>query len=228
MVRLATLDFDNSILDALNRDRLVIFAGAGVSVGSPSNLANFWTLAEQIAHGTGKEPYVPLDRFLGELSHDGVTVHERAGKHLSPPESAPNALHHDLVRLFGKPDRVKIITTNYDLHFETAADTVFSSRPEIYAAPALRLGSDFSGIVHVHGALPKTRNLIMTDADFGRAYLTEGWAKQFLLDVFSHYTVLFIGYSHDDVVMNYLARALPSGRSERRFALTETGLPPFQ
>lgn len=221
MIRLATLDFDKSIFDALSRDRLVIFAGAGVSVGAPSNLAGFWALAEQIAHGTGKTPCKPLDGFLGELSHEGVSVHERAREYLSPPGSAPNALHRDLIKLFGSPDRVKIITTNYDLHFETAAEAIFTERPPVFAAPALPVGSDFSGIVHVHGALPDTRNLIMTDADFGRAYLAEGWAKRFLLEVFSHYTVLFIGYSHDDVVMNYLARALPSGRAGRRYALTD-------
>ncbi|SMQ30391.1 SIR2-like domain-containing protein [Pseudomonas helmanticensis] len=222
MVKLAALDFPDSILEALRDDRLVIFAGAGVSVGAPSSLDGFWKLAERIAYGTGKTPADPLDRFLGELSHQGVPVHERAREHLTPPNSAPNSLHHDLVRAFRTVDRVKIVTTNYDLHFETAAKAVYGYLPDIYAAPALPLGSDFFGIVHVHGALPKTQNLIMTDADFGRAYLTQGWAKQFLLEVFNHYTVLFIGYSHDDVVMNYLARALPSGKLGRRFALTDT------
>jgi hypothetical protein len=52
---------------------------------------------------------------------------------------------------------------------------------------------------------------------FGRAYLTEGWATEFLKDMFEHYTVLFIGYSHSDLVLNYLARGLPP--STRRFAL---------
>jgi hypothetical protein len=33
---------------------------------------------------------------------------------------------------------------------------------------------------------------------------------------------LFVGYSHDDVVMNYLARALPPDGSAGRFALTES------
>lgn len=53
--------------------------------------------------------------------------------------------------------------------------------------------------------------MVLTDADFGRAYLTEGWARRFLVEVFRQYTVLFVGYSHSDVVMNYLARASPAG-----------------
>jgi hypothetical protein len=61
--------------------------------------------------------------------------------------------------------------------------------------------------------------MVLTDADFGRAYLTEGWARRFLVDLFRSFTVLFIGYSHDDVVMHYLSRALPIGESVRRYAL---------
>ena len=64
--------------------------------------------------------------------------------------------------------------------------------------------------------------MVLTDADFGRAYLTEGWARRFLVDVFREFTVLFIGYSHNDAIMNYLARALPADRLSGRFALTDT------
>jgi len=221
MPRLGNLDFDDRILDAIKDDKLVVFAGAGVSIGAPSNLDNFWKLAEKIARNTGLTPELPLDRFLGVLQHRGVAVHQRALELLSPEESAPNALHRDLIKLFGAVDRIKLVTTNFDLHFEAAAQEVYGSSPEAYRAPALPLGYDFRGIVHVHGALPLAASIVLTDADFGRAYLTEGWARRFLLDVFRAHTVLFVGYSHDDVVMSYLARALPADGSARRYALTE-------
>ena len=73
------------------------------------------------------------------------------------------------------------------------------------------LGDNFSGIVHVHGDLQRRRDLVLTDADFGRAYLTQGWARRFLVEVFRQYTVRSVGYSHNEVVMNYLARALRRG-----------------
>ena len=221
MTRLGTIEFDDRILDALRDDKLVVFAGAGVSMGSPSNLSSFWKLTCDIAQGTGLAPTEPLDRFLGQLRHRGVAVHERAAQLLSLSDSTPNILHHDLLRLFRSVDRVRLVTTNFDLHFEAAAHTVFGAVPEIYRAPALPLGYDFNGIVHVHGALPRVKELVLTDADFGRAYLIEGWARRFLVDVFRCYTVLFVGYSHDDVVMNYLARALPADGVAGRFALTE-------
>lgn len=221
MPRLGSLDFDDWILGTLKDGKLVVFAGAGVSMGPPSSLDSFWKLAEKIARGTGLTPKAPLDRFLGVLQHRGVAVHDRAVELLSPEHSAPTDLHRGLIRLFGAADRVKLVTTNFDLHFETAAREAFGTCPDVYRAPALPLGYDFNGIVHVHGALPHAPSVVLTDADFGRAYLTEGWARRFLLDVFQSYTVLFVGYSHDDVVMNYLARALPADGSARRFALTD-------
>ncbi len=62
--------------------------------------------------------------------------------------------------------------------------------------------------------------MVLTDADFGRAYLTEGWARRFLVDLFRSFTVLFVGYRHDDTVMRYLARGLPASEMKPRFALT--------
>lgn len=221
MTRIGAIEFDDRILDALRDDRLAIFAGAGVSMGPPSNLPSFWKLTCEIAQGTGLNPGEPLDRFLGQLKHRGVSVHERAAHLLSPQDSTPKLLHGDLLRLFQSKDRVRLVTTNFDLHFEAAAEALFGACPYIYRAPALPLGYDFVGIVHIHGALPRTSELVLTDSDFGRAYLTEGWARRFLVDAFRRYTILFVGYSHNDVVMNYLARALPADGVAGRFALTE-------
>ena len=221
MPKLGPIDFDDSILDALRDDKLVMFAGAGVSMGPPSSLASFRELVSDIAEGTGQVVSGPLDRFLGQLHHKKVAVHERAAKFLSPQGSLPNDLHHNLLRVFRSAKNVRLVTTNFDFHFETAAQTVFGSMPEVYRAPALPLGRDLHGIVHIHGSLASPNNMVLTDADFGRAYLTEGWARRFLVELFRNYTVLFVGYSHDDVVMNYLARALPADGDVGRFALTD-------
>nr|WP_308936743.1 DUF4020 domain-containing protein [Duganella sp. SG902] len=221
MAKLGSINFDNRILDAARNGTLVVFAGAGVSMGPPSNLPSFQVLAECIANGTGVAVGEPLDRFLGHLQGRGIPVHERAAKQLSVPESQPKQLHQDLLKIFGTVDRVRIVTTNFDSHFESASIAAFGKEPDLYRAPALPRGSDFNGIIHVHGALSHPADLVLTDADFGRAYLTEGWARRFLVEVFRRYTVLFVGYSHDDVVMNYLSRALPADGVVGRFALTE-------
>ena len=61
--------------------------------------------------------------------------------------------------------------------------------------------------------------MVLTDLDFACAYLTEGWARCFLVELFRNFAVLFVGYSHDDTILSYLARALPVGEDGRRFAL---------
>ena len=45
--------------------------------------------------------------------------------------------------------------------------------------------------------------------------------KKVLVDLFSNYTVLFVGYSHNDPVMKYLATGLPP--STRRYAFVAQG-----
>ena len=193
-------------------------------MGEPARLPDFETLAMLIAQGAGEEIVdgEPEDRFLGRLETDKrVPVHARAADLLTRRRPSPTELHRNLMRLFPSAAHTRIVTTNFDLLFEqVVGNAAAGSKPDVYAAPALPLGREFQGVVHVHGRVDRPETMVLTDADFGRAYLTDGWARRFLVDMFRSFTVLFVGYSHGDVVMNYLARALPAGDSQR-FALTD-------
>ncbi len=195
-------------------------------MGLPANLPSFSQLASSVAQGTGQFRLrdEPIDRFLGQLALRGVDVRRRALRELTGESVCPTPLHKELLRCFPISANVRVVTTNFDCLFEDAAESQLDGRTEVYTAPALPLGSSFQGIVHVHGSVKQPTGIVLTDADFGRAYLTEGWARRFLVDLFNAYTVLFVGYSHDDIVMSYLARALPAPHpmlenSPRRFAL---------
>jgi len=59
--------------------------------------------------------------------------------------------------------------------------------------------------------------LIVTDEDFGRAYLNDAWAARFLDRMFATFPVLFVGYSHSDTIMKYMARGLGEGAQVHRF-----------
>lgn len=224
-MKIGGLDFPRPILDALRDDKLVVFAGAGVSMGKPASLPSFKKLAMAIARGTGEESKEnePEDRFLGRLEHKGVEVHKIAVGELKKNRYGkipkPTDLHRDLLRLYTTRGSPRIVTTNFDLLFETGAKGLFKSEPEIYKAPTLPMGRECDGIVHVHGTLDRPNGMVLTDKDFGRAYLTDGWALRFLVELFQSFTVLFVGYSHSDTIMNYLARALPVEQAESRFAL---------
>jgi hypothetical protein len=224
---IASVDFPDPVLDALRESRLVIFAGAGVSVPPPSSYPDFGQLADRIGAGVyPRRVGEAIDRFLGRLCDRGVAVHAQVREVLSSPDSHPNELHHSLVSLFREPSDLRIVTTNFDRHFTTAAREHFKRADfDVSYAPALPLGDDFAGLVYLHGSverLPKT--LVLTDRDFGRAYITEGWAFRFVQRLFIKYIVLFVGYSHRDVVMNYLVRGLVSAAGPpTRFVLTLPG-----
>ena len=225
-MKIGGIDFPRPILNALRNDKLVVFAGAGVSMGKPASLPSFTKLAMAIAQGTGEElkEHEPEDRFLGRLKHKGVEVHKIAVEELKKncygEIPKPTDLHRDLLKLYPESVAPRIVTTNFDTLFEQAGECLFVSRPEVFTSPALPQGGHFAGIVHVHGVLSRPQDMVLTDADFGRAYLTEGWARRFLVDVFRSYAVLFVGYRHNDTIMNYLSRALPIDETKSRFALT--------
>lgn len=224
---MSDINFPNSIFSALRSRNLVVFAGAGVSMGFPAELYDFEELTELIAKNTGKakQNNKPADRFLGRLHHGGIDVHLIAAESLqlnsSQESPKPTDLHRSLLRLCATPESIRIVTTNFDLLFECAAKELFSQEISVFSAPALPLGKEFKGIVHLHGNLRQPNNMVLTDRDFGRAYLTEGWARRFLVDLFHTFTVLFVGYSLNDPDMNYLVRALPESGVGKRLALTD-------
>ena len=220
--------FPEPLLNALRDERLVVFAGAGVSMGPPAGLPSFRKLAERVAERVAKGTSQSIaesetdDQFLGRLKDRGVQVHQRAAEILQPKNLEPNALHRNLLRLFKKTGPVRIVTTNFDRLFEQAAEAgdLFQTQPKAFGAPALPPGSRFQGIVHLHGSVNEPEEMVLTHRDFGRAYLTEedGWARRFLVSLFANHTVLFVGYSHSDTIMTYLTPSLPPD-GKGRFAL---------
>lgn len=80
--------------------------------------------------------------------------------------------------------------------------------------PDLRGTEGFEGIVHLHGMLdpaysePVGGNLVLSSAEFGRAYLAEGWATDFMRSVIRSYLIVFVGYAADDPPVQYLLEAL--------------------
>ncbi|WP_155768406.1 SIR2 family protein [Mycobacterium colombiense] len=222
------VEIPDELVEAQQKGELVLFVGAGASIGAPSNLPSFWRLAETIRDESELGPIIgslegqALDEVLDKVDQDyDVDVHLRAAKLLSPAASAPNELHRAIADL-ASSTCVRIVTTNYDRHLSSALGNSVSE----YIAPALPVGNEFEGVVYLHGSLPllgensTPRKLIITARDFGSAYLTAAWAARFLERMFATYPVLFIGYSHDDVIMKYLARGL-GPQAKRRYILTD-------
>ena len=182
-MRIGGVDFPEPLLNALRDGRLVVFAGAGVSMGPPADLPGFPELARQVAEGTGLSigEGELEDRFLGRLKAAGTDVHQIAAQRLWQNEPQPTELHRNLLRLYPRAEDIRMVTTNFDLLFEEADNALFNPGPRIFHAPVLPLGESFQGLVHIHGSVIEPEGMILTHRDFGRAYLTQegGWAPPF-------------------------------------------------
>ena len=61
---------------------------------------------------------------------------------------------------------------------------------------------------------------IVSSADFGRAYLSDGWATRFMQSLLARFQIVFVGYAADDPPVQYLLEALNlnAGNRSRLFA----------
>ncbi|MGO9199695.1 MAG: hypothetical protein ACLQM8_04040, partial [Limisphaerales bacterium] len=127
------IDFPEALLRSQEDGELVVFAGAGVSCPPPSSLPLFEQLADQIGGASGvlKLENEPAEHYLGRLKKRGVHVHEAAARILVNDQTKPHELHKLLVQLFPSADRLRIVTTNFDTHFSTAAHEVLRSVSKI-------------------------------------------------------------------------------------------------
>ena len=216
------VDIPDELVQAAREGTLVLFVGAGASRDQPSGLPDFRLLTSTIADDA-RIAYedVELDNpdvLLGRIDDEDVDVHQRVQALIDQPGRSHNRLHEAIIELAVATGSPRIVTTNYDLHL-TSASAARGAAWDEHRAPALPMGDDFSGIVYLHGNLrQEARHLIVTDGDFGRAYLRDAWAARFLERMFATFHVLFIGYSHGDMVMRYLARSL--GPNSSRYVLT--------
>ena len=214
--------FPRDLITAHREGDLVIFVGAGASVDPPSRLPLFKELTRRLAErasvpfeetidDNGKKiPQEPreYDRFLGAMPKN-FDLRRHALELVSPPDSRPNPTHKAIMRLSAAYREPRVVTTNYDDHLAEAAAAAGIDLPARWDAPFLPQGDDFSGLVHIHGSKEgDRRGVVLTDEDFGNAYLSNGWATRFLVPMFRRYTVLFVGYSLGDLIMRYLARGM--------------------
>ena len=204
------IDIPIELINAQQDGSLVIFAGAGVSKADPSNLPDLEELTERLAENTPFQSQVkpPYEQVLGRMEALEINIRKLTYDIFSSKTS--NRLHSSLLQLFHK-DKVRLVTTNFDTHFSSALEK-HQLKAETYYAPALPLGKSFNGLVYLHGSIKKDlKSLVLTDKDFSQAYFLDDWATKFVKDMLLHNTVLFIGYSYNDVLMDYLSRGLPKG-----------------
>ncbi len=213
------------LMNELDDGRVVFFCGAGISMAS--GLPSFGGLVDHIYDQTGErktdleqgliaaEQY---DKALGQLEgrlNEGrlrQVVIERLSQ---KAKRGSIEIHKSLVSLSQTSEGLRLITTNFDNRFESAG----VKSAQIDAAPKLPVpkAHNWHSLTYLHGRImagSKGNDLVLTGADFGRAYLTERWAARFISELFREFTVVFVGYSLNDPVMSYMVDALAAERKK--------------
>ena len=142
--------------------------------------------------------------MLEDLAGSGLGVHA-AIREIISGSAAPNDAHRAVAELCRAGQAIRIVTTNYDRHLSAS----LPPDVRVYESPDLPGDEDFTGVVHLHGSIAQEPSrLVATKSDFAGAYMQPlSSTLAFLHRLFTSKTVLFLGYSADDLLMQYVLRA---------------------
>lgn len=221
------------LLERCDSGRVVFLCGAGVSV--PSGMPTFVELTKYVikffdpppdsdimaafrpwlqGHSAGN---VPLDQIFNllhlEYGKDEVNSLVTDRLNASVKNKDFGREHGLIKRISTSPNGIpQVVTTNFDRLFEAGQETnqLAVNVPPIF--PDLSFGSGIEGITYLHGRLvdatSESHPYVLSSADFGRAYLSEGWATNFIRHLLARYTVVLVGYQAEDPPIKYLLQGL--------------------
>lgn len=226
----------DDLLIARDEGRVLFFCGAGVSMAR-AKLSDFFGLtglvldnlrvpvehtarkvlaeAEKIGSRTGASGLISADRIFSLLEREfsNKDIEDAVANALKPPENVDLSAHRIMLDLAKSPDgNLRLVTTNFDRLFEDCETTAKIWHPPRLPDPARK--AEFHGIIHLHGVVDQRYeraegdSLILSSSEFGRAYLAEGWATQFIREILNQFIVVFVGYGADDPPIQYLLEAL--------------------
>lgn len=230
------VDIPDELLWAHDEGRVVFFCGAGVSMAN-AQLPSFASLTEDVMECLGVQPgddarrlyaaaqrieseenikgLATADRIFGQLrrSFDDRQIGRAVAECLVTDENVDLSAHRTILRLARlQTGETRIVTTNFDLLFEKAGKCIASATRS--NLPHIEFNSADWGIVHLHGMVkpdysgPTEDGFVLSSAEFGDAYLSLGWARDFVRKILERYIAVFIGYSADDPPVRYLLEGL--------------------
>ena len=152
-----------------------------------------------------------LERRLDGAATRDSQVRSTVAQIIRGAGNKPAPTHRALIRLADRGGSRALVTTNFDLLLEKAG----RPRPRTHslgAIPRPTARPDFSGVFHIHGAMPsgrsQTSDLVLSDQDFGDFYLRRRVVPDFVYDAARLFHLVLVGYSANDPPMRYLLNAV--------------------
>ncbi|MEQ1596916.1 MAG: SIR2 family protein [Casimicrobium sp.] len=172
-------------------------------------------LARETDVQTGVAGLISADRIFGLLERDFLDrdIQSAVAQALKPKLDVDLSAHQILLQLATTPShKVRLVTTNFDRLFTDCDSKIPSLQPPRLPDPSRQ--DEFDGIIYLHGRAnvdydrSEGDGFVLSSSEFGRAYLSDGWATRFFRDIIEKYVVVFVGYSADDPPVQYLLEAL--------------------
>lgn len=200
MARFGEIEIPDELIDAQRENKLVIFAGAGVSYARPTNFYSFKKALQLTWDAFAGKDY----HQFAELEQQSVNIPDRF-EHLEKlhgpairqfvlqlymEDRKPSVLHHLIIRLFTSAQIVKIVTTNYDCLISRESESFMGFSAKEYIYPNFQLQSSnplpkdgdivklsddgdaqFEGIAYLHGSIETdSKNIVLTTSNFRDAW----------------------------------------------------------
>lgn len=227
-----TYPVPTAIRDAAKHGELVVFVGSGVSVlcGSP-NWEGFANAVIDVVGKPAKLSFLEIEqlRAISDPRRRLSIAIDLAEKARVPvdyeailhPERGGKGVGLEAYRLLSALNPV-FITTNYDKWFDTAPPPVLSGAagaPNEETAPSQRkiivgrdqLNTDLlfnrGAVFHLHGRCTDPRSMVISLRQYISHY-SDPHVIAFLREIFSKWTVLFVGYSLSELeILEYVIKA---------------------
>jgi len=232
-------DVPDELVAAREEGKVLFFCGAGISLAF-AGLSDFLKLAGDVIedlgsltgsparrlHGTastklpsGEKPFVPVDRMFTslDLEFEPQDVRRSVARMLKPKSTVDLSGHRALIDLSkGSDGRPRLVTTNFDRLFEACDPEMKSWGPTNLPVP--ERPTEFEGVIHIHGRVDEdytdmSEAVVLSSSDFGKAYLSDGWATHYIRRLMDRFKIVFVGYSADDPPVQYLLEALRDEQS---------------
>ncbi|CVK33961.1 SIR2 family protein [Methanoculleus bourgensis] len=205
-------DIREQIVDAVNRNTLAVFIGAGVS--RTLGCAGWDKLSERLIDRCTETKNSDGTPCLGEQGADVLKGYNDNKKKITIckrilVKSGCKAAFFDEIEesLKADPDKLKtrniynelpgfralFITTNMDEHF----DVKFTPPKIAYRKVDFVKELDRNKLYHIHGKISEPASMVLTIPQYLKRYNTQEF-QDFLTSIFAKYTVLFIGYGMEE------------------------------
>ena len=175
--------------------------------------------------GIPVEARTPLDQIFNMLQNEygRDAIGKLVTKHLTVDDpNTVRTIEHEIIAKISsnQTGNPQIVTTNFDHLFEHISGGIRLPLYQPPTFPDLLHDVPIMGITYLHGRLPDrdgtSHDYVLSSADFGRAYLAQGWATSFVRLLLNKYTVVLLGYQAEDPPVKYLLQGLNAVQAEGR------------